>query len=95
MSDPSPIDQIAERVERLLARHDEVLRANAQLQDQVTALAHERDALLARFAEARVRLDAVLQRLPADPPHDIPAAVAAPPTLAPSPQTAALAVAAR
>ena len=33
-------------------------------------LAHERDALLARFAEARVRLDAVLQRLPADPSHD-------------------------
>ena len=70
MSDPSTIDQIAERVERLLARHEEVLRANAQLQDQVAALAHERDALLARFAEARVRLDAVLQRLPADPSHD-------------------------
>lgn len=85
MSDPSPIDQIAERVERLLARHEEVLRANAQLQDQVAALAHERDALLARFAEARVRLDAVLQRLPADPPQDgasTPADPAAPPAAA-------------
>lgn len=82
MSDPSPIDQIAERVERLLARHEEVLRANALLQDQVNALAQERDALLSRFAEARLRLDAVLQRLPAEPSH---APVASPtPPAAPS-----------
>jgi cell division protein ZapB len=81
MSDPSPIDQIAVRVERLLARHEEVLRANARLQDQVSALAQERDALLARFAEARLRLDAVLERLPAEPPHDD-AAPSSPPAFA-------------
>jgi hypothetical protein len=82
MSDTSPIDQIAERVERLLARHEEVLRVNARLQDQVAALVQERDALLARFAEARLRLDAVLERLPADLPHDAPAAPSVPPTAA-------------
>ena len=91
MSDPSPIDQIAVRVERLLARHEEVLRANARLQDQVSALAQERDALLARFAEARLRLDAVLERLPAEPPHDD----ATPPPAPSSPPAFASAVAVR
>ena len=91
MSDPSTIDQIAERVERLLARHEEVLRANALLQDQVNALAQERDALLSRFAEARLRLDAVLQRLPAEPPH----APVAPPTPPAAPSGGAFAAAAR
>lgn len=96
MSEPSPIDQIAERVERLLARHEEVLRVNARLRDQVSALAQERDALLARFAEARLRLDAVLERLPADPPHDI-GVPPAPPAVATAavPPAATFAAAAR
>jgi cell division protein ZapB len=71
MSVQSPIDQIAERVERLLARHEEIQRANELLREQVAALAQERDALLARFATARMRLDAVLERLPAQLPHDV------------------------
>jgi cell division protein ZapB len=71
MSAQSPIDQIAQRVERLLARHDEILRANALLHEQVASLAQERDALLARFAAARMRLDAVLERLPAELSQDV------------------------
>jgi cell division protein ZapB len=70
MPAPSRIDQIAERVERLLVRHEEVQRTNALLQEQVNALTRERDALKSRLAAARSRLDALLEQLPADPPQD-------------------------
>ncbi|HJS03412.1 MAG TPA: DUF904 domain-containing protein [Variovorax sp.] len=70
MPAPSRIDQIAERVERLLVRHEEVQRTNALLQDQVNALTRERDALKSRLAAARTRLDALLEQLPADPSED-------------------------
>ena len=66
MSAPSPIDQIAERVERLLVRYDETRRTNALLQAQVDALTRERDMLKSRLASARTRVDAVLERLPAE-----------------------------
>jgi cell division protein ZapB len=66
----SPIDQIAERVDRLLVRHEEVQRTNALLQEQVEALTRERDALKSRLAAARTRLDALLERLPAEPPSE-------------------------
>ncbi|MEJ8856457.1 DUF904 domain-containing protein [Variovorax robiniae] len=68
MPAPSPIDQIAERVERLLVRHEEVQRTNALLQEQVESLTRERDALKARLAAARTRIDAMLERLPEEPP---------------------------
>jgi cell division protein ZapB len=68
MSSASPIDQIAERVERLLVRHEEVQRTNALLQEQVEVLTRERDALKSRLAAARSRLDAVLEKLPLDEP---------------------------
>ncbi|MDM0112537.1 DUF904 domain-containing protein [Variovorax sp. J22R133] len=71
MSAASPIDQIAERVERLLLRHEEVRRTNALLQEQVEALTRERDALKSRLAAARTRIDAMLEKLPAESPsHD-------------------------
>jgi len=63
----SPIDQIAERVERLLVRHEEVQRTNALLAQQVELLTRERDALKARLATARTRIDALLERLPVEP----------------------------
>ena len=67
MSAASPIDQIAERVERLLVRHEEVQRTNALLQQQLEILTRERDALKARLATARSRIEALLERLPAEP----------------------------
>ncbi len=70
MSAPSPLDQIAERVERLLVRHEEIQRTNALLQEQIDALTRERDALKSRLAAARTRIDAVLERLPVEPPQD-------------------------
>ncbi|SIP97614.1 DUF904 domain-containing protein [Pseudacidovorax sp. RU35E] len=72
MSAPSPIDQIAERVERLLVRHEEMRRTNALLVQQVDALTRERDALRARLTTARTRIDAMLERLPPDLGADAP-----------------------
>ncbi|QHI97051.1 DUF904 domain-containing protein [Xylophilus rhododendri] len=59
-----PLEQVAERVERLLLRHAELRRTNALLAEQVASLTRERDALQVRLHAARVRVDAVLERLP-------------------------------
>ena len=64
MSNPSQIDQIAERIERLLLRHAELQRTNTLLTDQITTLTNERDSLKSRLAAARARVDALLDRLP-------------------------------
>jgi uncharacterized protein (TIGR02449 family) len=65
MSNQTHIDQIAERVERLLVRHAELQRTNALLTSQVETLTHERDSLKSRLSTARSRVDALLERLPA------------------------------
>jgi len=64
MSNQSHIDQIAERVERLLVRHAELQRTNALLASQVEALTQERDSLKSRLGAARARVEALLDRLP-------------------------------
>ena len=73
MASPSPLELIAERVERLLLRHAELERTNALLAEQVAALAQERDSLKSRLGAARSRVDALLERLPENnPPKDAP-----------------------
>ena len=64
MSQQSQIDQIAERVERLLLRHAELQRTNSLLASQIEALTQERDSLKSRLGAARARVDALLDRLP-------------------------------
>jgi cell division protein ZapB len=64
MPSASQIDQIAERVERLLVRYEELQRTNALLAQQVEALTAERDSLKSRLSAARARVDALLERLP-------------------------------
>ncbi|MBX3587883.1 MAG: cell division protein ZapB [Ramlibacter sp.] len=64
MASTAQIDQIAERVERLLVRYEELQRTNALLTEQVEALTHERDSLKSRLSAARARVDALLERLP-------------------------------
>ena len=64
MSNQSQIDQLAERVERLLVRHAELQRTNILLAAQVDTLTNERDSLKSRLAAARARVDALLDRLP-------------------------------
>jgi cell division protein ZapB len=64
MANQNHIDQIAERVERLLVRYAELQRTNVLLTSQVDALTHERDTLKSRLNAARSRVDALLERLP-------------------------------
>jgi len=64
MANPTPIDQITERVERLLLRYEELQRTNTLLDAQVQVLTQERDSLRSRLSAARARVDALLERLP-------------------------------
>lgn len=57
-------DQLTDRIERLILRHEEVKRTNALLSQQVGQLTHERDQLKSRLETARNRIDALLDRLP-------------------------------
>ncbi|MBN8490436.1 MAG: DUF904 domain-containing protein [Burkholderiales bacterium] len=60
------IEDLAERVERLVLRHEELKRTNVLLEQQVQALTQERDSLRSRLGAARARIDVLLERLPAD-----------------------------
>ena len=60
------ITDLLDRVERLLLRHDELKRTNALLQEQVQSLGLERDSLRSRLGAARLRIDALLERLPVE-----------------------------
>ena len=58
------IEQVTERVERLLLRHEELQRTNTLLGEQLAMLTQERDSLKSRLGAARARVDALLERLP-------------------------------
>ncbi len=64
MTSPPLTEQIAERVERLLLRHDELRRTNELMAQQLQALTHERDNLKSRLMAARARIDSLIDRLP-------------------------------
>jgi outer membrane murein-binding lipoprotein Lpp len=64
MSNPAKIDQIAERVDRLLVRYAELQRTNELLAQHVNTLTQERDSLKSRLNAARARVDTLLERLP-------------------------------
>lgn len=64
MAELSHIEQVTERVERLLLRYEELSRTNALLTEQVLALTTERDSLKSRLSAARSRVEALLERLP-------------------------------
>jgi uncharacterized protein (TIGR02449 family) len=61
----SRLPELADRIERLLLRHEEQKRTNALLEQQLRAVTDERDNLRSRLAAARARIDALLDRLPA------------------------------
>ncbi len=69
-------DQLTQRVERLLQQHAELQESNILLSVQVEELTQERDALLSRLGNARERLEALLERLPAPPNENADAAPA-------------------
>ncbi|MBC7481652.1 MAG: cell division protein ZapB [Rhizobacter sp.] len=75
----SKIEELADRVERLLLRHEELQRTNALLEQQLSGVTHERDSLRSRLNAARSRIDGLLERLPVDAlaPADAAAAASA------------------
>jgi FtsZ-binding cell division protein ZapB len=58
------IRDLADRIERLVLRHDELKRTNALLCQEVAVLTAERDGLRSRLNAARARIDLLLERLP-------------------------------
>ncbi len=64
MSNQTQIEQITERVERLLLRYEELQRTNSLLNEQLVVLTNEKDSLRSRLSAARLRVDALLERLP-------------------------------
>ncbi len=70
MTNTTQINQITERVERLLLRYNELQRTNALLSEEVGVLTQERDSLKSRLGAARSRVDALLERLPENAGHN-------------------------
>jgi cell division protein ZapB len=66
----SKLQELADRVERLVLRHEELKRTNSLLVQEAAALTAERDNLRSRLAAARARVDALLERLPAERPDN-------------------------
>lgn len=60
------LEDLAERVERLLLRHTEMQRTHRLLEQELVSLGHERDSLRSRLNAARSRIDALLDRLPVE-----------------------------
>lgn len=73
----SRLEDLADRIERLVLRHEELKRTNALLQQQLDGVTAERDSLRSRLAAARARIDALLDRLPPEPAAAVPVAAAA------------------
>ena len=57
------LHDLADRVERLLLRHEELKRTNALLRQELTVVSAERDSLKSRLGAARSRIDALLSKL--------------------------------
>lgn len=64
----SGIEDLTDRVERLLLRHQELQRTHALVQQQLAAVTQERDSLRARLAAARSRIDTLIDKLPVPTP---------------------------
>ena len=62
----SKIQELADRVERLLLRHEELTRTNTLLEQQLAAVSQERDSLRSRLNAARSRIDSLVERLPVE-----------------------------
>jgi cell division protein ZapB len=60
------LEDLAERVDRLVLRHQELKRTSTLIEQQLVAVSAERDSLRSRLAAARARIDALLERLPPD-----------------------------
>jgi uncharacterized protein (TIGR02449 family) len=57
------LHDLADRVERLLLRHEELKRTNALLRQELAVITAERDSLKSRLGAARSRIDALLSKI--------------------------------
>jgi TolA-binding protein len=71
------LEDLAERVDRLVLRHQELKRTSGLIEQQLAAVTAERDSLKSRLGAARARIDALLDRLPAEATSPDPAAASA------------------
>jgi chromosome segregation ATPase len=62
----SKLEDLADRVERLLLRHEELQRTNLLMAQELASVGAERDSLRSRLSAARARIEALLARLPVD-----------------------------
>ena len=60
------LEDLADRIERLVLRHEELERTNTLLRRQLDEVSTERDSLRSRLTAARTRIDTLLERLPQD-----------------------------
>ena len=80
------IEELADRVERLLLRFDELTRTQQLVEAQLASVTQERDSLKSRLNAARSRIDALLDRLPSDAfPAEMPMPHAEAPDTTPTP----------
>jgi cell division protein ZapB len=63
MAENASFDQLADRIDRLLLRHEEAQRTNDLLRAEVKSLQSERDLLRSRLGAARARIDTLLERI--------------------------------
>lgn len=56
--------KLADRVERILIRYEELKRTKALLEERLNLVTTERDSLRSRLFAARSRIDSLLDRLP-------------------------------
>jgi len=68
--DMSNLQDLAERIDRLVLRHEELKRTSTLIEEQLNAATAERDSLRSRLAAARGRIDALLARLPTEVKND-------------------------
>jgi chromosome segregation ATPase len=62
----SNLQDLAERIDRLVLRHEELKRTSALIEQQLATVTAERDSLRSRLGAARARVDVLLARLPAE-----------------------------
>jgi cell division protein ZapB len=60
------LQDLADRVERLVLRHEELKRTSELMEQQLATVSAERDSLRSRLAAARTRIDTLLSRLPTE-----------------------------
>lgn len=66
MTTPSPFDSVADRVELLLAKYEELLCAHHLLHAQLRDAIHERDSLQVHLQAAHAKINTLAAQMPTD-----------------------------